>query len=147
MSPDAYERILCDLARTGVFHAPQYDLSGLLSAAKACGFSIHRIDLADARDKSSLLTQLAAALAFPDWFGHNWDALSDCLNDLSWMPAEGRLILLEHCDNLQASRGEDFAILLQVLADAAVAWRAESVPFWVLVDLHAENVRGLPELA
>lgn len=147
MSPDAYERILCDLARTGVFHAPQYGLSGLLAAAKACGFSIHRIDLAEARDKSSLLKQLAAALAFPGWFGHNWDALSDCLNDLSWVPADGHLMLLEHCDNFQASHEGDFAILLQVFAEAAVAWRAESVPFWVLVDLRAENVRGLPELA
>ena len=42
-----------------------------------------RVDLAGCSDKATLLARLAAALQFPDWFGHNWDALSDCLTDLS----------------------------------------------------------------
>jgi Barstar (barnase inhibitor) len=31
--------------------------------------------------KSELLTTLAKSLHFPTWFGHNWDALVDCLSD------------------------------------------------------------------
>lgn len=35
--------------------------------------------------KEELLDRLAAALPLPDYFGHNWDALEECLRDLSWI--------------------------------------------------------------
>ena len=28
------------------------------------------------------------ALSFPDYFGHNWDAFNDCIDDLSWLGGE-----------------------------------------------------------
>ena len=31
--------------------------------------------------KAALLDELADVLQFPGWFGHNWDALVDCLRD------------------------------------------------------------------
>lgn len=33
-------------------------------------------------DKNELHARIAAALDFPDWYGHNLDALMDCLTDL-----------------------------------------------------------------
>ncbi|HRG72048.1 MAG TPA: barstar family protein, partial [Thauera aminoaromatica] len=46
-----------------------------------------RIDLAGCTDKAGVLARIATALHFQESFGHNWDALSDCLCDLSWLPA------------------------------------------------------------
>src|SRR3954471_504838 len=46
--------------------------------------------------KSDLLRALAEQLHFPDYFGANWDALWDCLNDFSWLP-EGPVVL-RHAD-------------------------------------------------
>ena len=34
-----------------------------------------------------MLQRIASALGFPSWFGGNWDALFDCLADLSWQSA------------------------------------------------------------
>ena len=34
------------------------------------------------QDKALLHAALAQALSFPDWYGHNLDALYDCLTDL-----------------------------------------------------------------
>ncbi|MFJ7988011.1 barstar family protein [Streptomyces sp. NPDC096351] len=40
------------------------------------------LDLTGVTDKAGLMDRCAAALALPDWFGRNWDALADCLTDL-----------------------------------------------------------------
>ncbi|NUT49285.1 MAG: barstar family protein [Saccharothrix sp.] len=45
-----------------------------------------------ARTRQAVLGAIAEALSFPDWFGHNLDALYDCLTDLSWLP-EGEHVL------------------------------------------------------
>lgn len=39
------------------------------------------------RGAKGLLARLAHGLSFPDYFGANWDALIDCLSDLSWSNA------------------------------------------------------------
>ena len=36
--------------------------------------------------KHVLLATLATQLNFPDYFGENWDALDECIGDLSWLP-------------------------------------------------------------
>lgn len=145
MSPGNYQKILCDVGQAGVYQVPQQSMAALLSAARATGFATHQVDLSSVRDKTALFKHLAAALEFPSWFGHNWDALADCLSDLAWLPANGYVLLLEHCDGFKASHAEDFGTSLQVFAAAADAWRAEAIPFWVLVDFHADNVADFPE--
>lgn len=146
MSQDHCLKLLRNIARAGVYHAPQAGMAELITAAEAAGFSIHRIDLAMVRDKGALLDRLATSLEFPAWFGHNWDALADCLADLSWLQANGYLILLEHCDGFRAARAEDFITLLQIFQAAAEAWRESRVPFWVLVDMHADGIAHLPAI-
>ncbi|MBI4989702.1 MAG: barstar family protein [Rhodocyclales bacterium] len=146
MSREQYEGILRDIARAGVYHMPQQGMGDLLAAAEAAGFAICRIDLAMVRDKTALFERLAIAFEFPDWFGHNWDALADCLGDLSWITTDGYLLVLEHCDGFRASQAEDFATALQVFAAAAAAWREDNVPFWILVDMHADGIAYLPGL-
>jgi RNAse (barnase) inhibitor barstar len=146
MSVEHYKILLGDSARSGVYHTSQQGMHDLLTAAEDSGFAIFRIDLATVRDKRALHERLAAALEFPDWFGHNWDALADCLGDLSWVQADGYLILLEHCDEFRASHAGDFATALQVFAAAAEAWRNERMPFWVLMDMHADGIAYLPGL-
>jgi RNAse (barnase) inhibitor barstar len=46
--------------------------------------------------KSQLMRFLASSLTFPAYFGHNWDALDECLADLSWLSA--KKVVLWHQD-------------------------------------------------
>ncbi|MEZ5614890.1 MAG: barstar family protein [Rhodocyclaceae bacterium] len=134
-----------DAHRAGVYHASRQAMPALLAAAEAAGLATFRVDLAAVRDKRGLFERLDADLNFPDWFGHNWDALADCLGDLSWLPAEGYLVLLEHCEGIADDDPADFATALEVFAVASDAWREARVPFWVLTDLRIDGITSLPE--
>ncbi|WP_052757801.1 barstar family protein [Streptomyces yangpuensis] len=78
-----------------------------------------RLDGREMRDPASVFRTFARELSFPGYFGHNWDALVDCLHD--WHgPGHGNqdlAILIEHADDLLKS---DFlGLFVSVLAQAA----------------------------
>ncbi|MDP2431000.1 MAG: barstar family protein [Pseudomonadota bacterium] len=69
-------------------------------------------------DKESLLAALGRELHFPDYYGGNWDALDECLADLSWHTGPLRL-LITHADSLPDNLRES---LVEVFLDAAKPW-------------------------
>lgn len=82
--------------------------------------------------KSAMLKAVSDALAFPDYFGSNWDGLEECLADLSWR--EGAIaLLIDDAAVPEASAAEAWAVLLDILADAARLWRDEGRPFAVFL--------------
>jgi hypothetical protein len=120
-----------------VYMAPLTDAAAaaICVLARSRGFDCTRVDLSGCAEKSDLLERLAKALAFPAWFGHNWDALADCVTDLGWRPALGYVLILEHGAELQENQPEVFDTALAILADAAVAWQARGATFRPFVRL------------
>jgi hypothetical protein len=116
-----------DAGRSGVYRT--HEPGPLLAAAAAQGLCVVRVASAGTADKSALLRTIAAALRFPDWFGGNWDALEDCLTDLSWIPAPGYLILIEGWDQLAK---DDLDTLRAVLAAAARFWAERGKPYFAV---------------
>ncbi len=82
--------------------------------------------------KAAVLDGLAATGAFPGWFGRNWDALSDCLVDLSWLPAEGYVVLIDGWPAFRATSPRDADVAHSVLAHVAAEWAARGTPFVAL---------------
>lgn len=141
-----YEAVLRDLSRAGVYHLPLAGREEIIAAATSCGYAVFRVNLAEVQDKAGLLAALAREMAFPEWFGQNWDALADCLADLSWRPAEGYLVLLENCDLLHARALDDHLKALELFAAAAKEWREQGIALWCLVDMQADGISWLPGL-
>jgi hypothetical protein len=75
--------------------------------------SRHAIVPAAVATKKDLLDFLARAIPLPAYFGHNWDALEECLLDLN-----DRLELI-HTDLPLAAAPRDQGIYLELLAAAA----------------------------
>jgi RNAse (barnase) inhibitor barstar len=70
------------------------------------------------RTRAAFFTEVARVLRFPDYFGRNWDALTDCLRDILDVRSLG--FTVEHAEELlSAEPPEQFATLLAVLAGAA----------------------------
>ena len=69
------------------------------------------------RSKKKLLSVFATTLRFPKYFGWNWDALEECLHDLSWLPPD-KPVAIVHEDLPFGDGGENRAIYLGVLQSA-----------------------------
>lgn len=146
MSLANLEALLGEAEKAGPREFPPAALADLQTAAANLGFPFAHLDLAQARDKDDLQAALALALKLPEWYGHNWDALVDCLCDLSWKPAPGYLIFVEGHDALRAAHPEDLDTLIEIFAEAADYWREADVPFWALLAPPADGTRFLPSL-
>ena len=137
-------RLLQNASLAGAYRTPEKHLDDLLAAAAACGFVVRRVKLSGVRGKQGLMRSLAATLEFPQWFGYNWDALADCLGDLSWLPAKGYLLILEDAAHFCSRHEPECAAALQLLGEAADIWRAQGVPFWALADVAPGRLPPLP---
>ena len=82
-------------------------------------------------NKKALLKAIGQALAFPDWYGANLDALYDCLTDLTERNEKGWLIVLEHLPNEPRFDAEQRAALLEVFRDAVDEFAVRGTPFRV----------------
>lgn len=129
---------LSDAARSGVYRTSRSD--EILDATQDSALRVARIALAGATAKDAVLTRIAQALAFPHWFGGNWDALEDCLSDLSWFKAAGHVLLFEGTAALPA---DERGILIDVLAAAAASWAERGRPFFAVF---LDGAPPLPEL-
>ncbi|MEU0971017.1 barstar family protein [Streptomyces sp. NPDC005917] len=81
------------------------------------------LDLAGVADKAALMDRAASALSLPDWFGRNWDALSDSLRDPSVWPPEavdrGLLLVVTDWQGYARTRPDEWKTARDVLAQAA----------------------------
>ena len=126
---------LRDPVRSGVYRVARPD--EVLDAVEGSGLEVAKVRYAA---KEQLLKNIAQALEFPDWFGHNWDALEDCLTDLSWREAPAHVLLIEN-----PKPGDDLGVLTDVLRSSAEFWAGRGKPFFAIF-IDPGRALSLPEL-
>jgi hypothetical protein len=119
--------------QSGVYRTPGA-LSAVQASATAAGAVWFDIDAGRARFKEQVLGAFATACGFPRSFGHNWDALADALQDLSWRPARGYVLHLKHTPAAARALKGDWFMLLEVLDETAMYWKDKAKAFIVFVD-------------
>ncbi len=135
MTAPGFDFSVCNPTDVGAYLVDSDDLPMLAAAAQTAGHGVRRIDLHGCRDKTTLLRRIAVALDFPEGFGRNWDALSDSLRDLSWLPATGHALLFVNADAMRDADEDDFDTLLDLIDEAADAWAERGVPMWAFFAL------------
>ena len=83
---------------------------------------VARLDGTKMFDADHALYEFSDALLFPGYFGWNWDALSDCLHDLDWLPADGYLIVVENATRVLPDDATGRHTLFRILIRAARHW-------------------------
>lgn len=96
------------------------------------GLTIRAVDAERMRSTRALFREFAAGLQFPDYFGRNWDALEECLVDLSWLPpGPYAIVIVQATELLTDAQPEEFTVFLRLIENVAAEWatpvrRAES---------------------
>lgn len=86
------------------------------------GYRVHLLDAASWHTTEDLHDALAAALAFPAWYGRNLDALDDLLDDVAAFrlggdsSATGTVLAIDHFERLCAIDRRTAAALLDIYA-------------------------------
>ncbi|KRG68784.1 barstar family protein [Pseudoxanthomonas dokdonensis] len=144
MTESGFELGLDDAARAGVFFVTHDDIPTLAAAGRDASLLAPRIDLSGCINKATMMLRFATALDFPSGSGRNWDALSDALRDLGWLPAnQGLVLLLEHAGDLRSADERSFETLLDVLDEASRFWAEQSTPFWAFIALPEQDFSEL----
>jgi len=61
------------------------------------------------KSESALLKELGDIFRFPEYYGHNFDALFDCLTDLEWLGVDHVYLLIIHPALICADEDNDRA--------------------------------------
>jgi RNAse (barnase) inhibitor barstar len=121
------------------------ELRTVQSAAKKAGYAFFHIDGKKIERKEQLLNAFATALRLPESFGHNWDALEECLTDLEAGDNDGYVIYFDHIDGLLAAHPDQFETLVEMLRDAVQSWKEDGTAMIVLLS-GAKPPKGVPKL-
>lgn len=92
------------------------DIKEIIIDASCC---LAPIKLEPEETESSMFNKYYNVLHFPDYFGFNWDAFDECMNDLSWIYQS--FIYIVHSP-LEALDEEFLNRYLKCIADVEKEW-------------------------
>lgn len=69
-----------------------------------------------------LFTEFSDKFKFPNYFGYNWPAFDECINDLSWLPADGYVVLIDNVTKILIDYSNDFETFIKLLCKATYEW-------------------------
>jgi hypothetical protein len=100
-----------------------FGLNYQMSCEKPCQTAVKVLRGKKMRTRADLFNEFAAVLQFPDYFGENWAALEECLDDLEWVRAEGFVVLISNVTSvLSNEHPEERMILPRVLDRVCKDW-------------------------
>ncbi len=107
---------------------PQAELAGQgLFVADIGGGAVHT--------EAELFEAIASALRFPDYFGHNWDALEECLRDLEWLGGEtGYVLIVRNSQHTWTGHYPMAGRLHATWSDVGEEWLRREKPFHLVFE-------------
>jgi RNAse (barnase) inhibitor barstar len=69
-----------------------------------------------------LFNEFSRAFQFPDYFGSNWGAFDECLNDLDWLPGKAYILFIIDADKITETSDNSFENLIKLLERSVNEW-------------------------
>lgn len=119
----------------------------------AHGYQVCHIDASSWSTERDLHRDFATALSFPDYYGHNLDALNDCMRDVvsqdyGWAPdTTGLALVITGYDAFAAHCPRAAQIVLDILADQSRGAALFGRRLMCLVQTNDPHIRFTPVAA
>lgn len=130
------EELLTGRSEPGVrtWHADHREAARGVTEAERAGWRVFWLDGTGVRDKRAFLERCREEFALPSYFGGNWDALEECLIDLSWVPAaRGYLVVYDRGQDLESGDPQAHRIAIEIFERAVEHWKRTATPMAVLL--------------
>lgn len=86
------------------------------------GVYVAIIDGKNCTSMENVFSELSKAFKFPDYFGNNWAAFDECINDLDWLSSSSYVLILRNSNCILETEPKDFEVLVETLKDTATEW-------------------------
>lgn len=111
-------RLLAGHTEPGVYHwSSATDVPTVQHAVEHAGWRFFALDTWKVEDKAGFLDTCERAFGFPDWVGHNFDALADALSDVRAPDGAGVVVLWDGWAPLARADRRVFDVALSVFGD------------------------------
>ena len=129
-----WEQVFSKAEDSGVYPIEDDGIPDVRKAAALAGLTVFCLNLADVNGKAGFMRAIAKTLHFPHYFGSNWDALEDCLTDLSWLQAKGYVLLFQNMNKFDSRAPDEATMLRTILQNAAKYWKRLGVRFFAVLE-------------
>ncbi|RPF54151.1 barstar family protein [Aquisalibacillus elongatus] len=83
---------------------------------------IKEIDGKKCSNVEGLFDEFAIKLQFPTYFGENWAAFDECINDLEWLDGDGYILVISNFDELLTNSSQDLKVFKDILLSTIQEW-------------------------
>lgn len=84
------------------------------------------LDGSQMKNIQDFLSEISQTMNFPKYFGNNYNALLDCLQDLAWIEAQELAIIINNADDFLSNESQqDFQGTIDLISDAIQYWKSE----------------------
>jgi hypothetical protein len=116
-----------------IFTSKSLDEQTLQEVVDGLDYKLVHLDGKTIKSKQDLFDQFQQIMQFPDYFGHNWDALDEFLRDLEWLPSLGYILYFSSPEVFINTSPIEFKIFLEVIQSSYDYWTPQQIAFQLII--------------
>ena len=122
----SYQNLLENSNRT-FFLAYSMETIRLIQLTANPDVKIFYLEGKECTTETKLFKEFATKMSFPDYFGCNWQALDECINDLDWIKENEYLLIVNNAHYILNSpfiilKEQLFSSFIELLENAKLEW-------------------------
>lgn len=119
-------------------------LEETMNEFKKKNYTVYDFDASEWNSEKIFHEEVAKTLSFPDYYGNNLSALSDCISDMYSAEIPGMIFVFNGFETLEKSNHEFAEQVLDVLADQSRKFLVQGMKYMIFVQSNDPKISFSP---